>query len=264
MVIDFHTHAFPDAIAKRAIDGLVEKCGRIYEPCHDGTVNSLINVMDDFGVDISVLQPVVTKPSQVKSLNEWAKNAQNKRIISFGGIHPATDDYKRDIDFVCSLGLKGIKLHPEYQDFVVDDDNMLKIYDYALSKGLMILFHAGYDPAFPPPYKSSPKQFANIMKQMKGGTIIAAHLGSAKMWQDVEKYLSGTGIYIDTSMGFKYYPHDLFLKIVEGVGEDNILFGSDSPWSKAGEELKIFEKLSISQDIKEKILYKNAKRLLGI
>lgn len=264
MVIDFHTHAFPDAIAERAIAGLVEGCGRIYEPCTNGTASDLKRKMSDFGVDISVVQPVVTKPSQTKTVNEWARKITDGRLISFGGIHPATDDWKRDIDFICSLGLPGIKLHPEYQSFTVDTPEMMKIYDYALSKGLMLLFHAGYDPAFAPPYHSSPKQFSNIMKQMKGGTIIAAHLGSAKMWEDVERNLAGTGIYIDTSMGFEYYPHDLFLKIVDAIGEDRVLFGSDSPWSRAGQEIETLNSLALSQEIKEKILYKNAAKLLKL
>jgi predicted TIM-barrel fold metal-dependent hydrolase len=264
MVIDFHTHAFPDTIAKRAIAGLVEACGGIYEPCTDGTQGDLKKKMADFGVDISVVQPVVTKPSQTKTVNEWAREITGDKLISFGGIHPATDDYKRDIDFICSLGLPGIKLHPEYQNFVVDAPEMLKIYDYAFSKGLMILFHAGYDPAFPPPYKSSPKQFAKIKKELQGGTVIAAHLGSARMWEDVEEHLAGSGIYIDTSMGFEYYPHDLFMKIVEAVGEDYVLFGSDSPWSRAGQELETLKTLPLSPGTMEKILYKNAAKLLNL
>ena len=109
MVIDFHTHAFPDAIADRAIASLVKACGNLYKPCHNGTLAGLCDNMKCFGVDISVVQPVITKPSQTVTLNEWAASIQSDKIISFGGIHPDTDDYKRDIDFVCSLGLKGLK-----------------------------------------------------------------------------------------------------------------------------------------------------------
>ena len=127
MVIDFHTHAFPDAIAKRAISGLVKACNNIYYPCTDGTAFDLKQKMKAFGVDISVVMPVVTKPSQTKTVNEWAKAITDGTLISFGGIHPDTDDYKRDIDFVSSLGLPGIKLHPEYQNFTVDAPEMLKV-----------------------------------------------------------------------------------------------------------------------------------------
>ncbi len=264
MIIDFHTHAFPDALAPRALASLVEACGGTYLPCHDGTVRGLTEKMAEYGVCKSVIQPVVTKPSHVKTLNEWAASIQSDKIISFGGIHPDTDDYKRDIDFVYSLGLKGLKFHVEYQNFVLDEPRMLPIYDYAFSKGLIILHHAGFDPAFKAPFRSSPKQFANIARQMRGGTLIAAHLGGQMQWDDVEKYLPDTGVYIDTSMGMSYYPHNQFLRIVDKMGADKILFGSDSPWSKAGEELKAIDTLPLDPDTKEKILHKNAERILGI
>ena len=264
MVIDFHTHAFPEKIAKRAIQSLVAGCNGEYTPCSDGTVSGLVNNMDKFGVDVSVVQPVVTKPSQTVTLNNWAKEIVCDKLISFGGIHPGTDDYKRDIDFICELGLPGIKLHPEYQQFYVDDPYMLKIYDYALSKGLIILFHAGYDPAYPPPIHSSPKQFAEVSKQMRGGIMVAAHLGGQRQWNEVEEYLVGTDMYMDTSMGMNYYPHDQFVRIVKNHGADKILFGSDSPWSRAGEEIEALNSLSLTQEEKDLILHKNAKRILKI
>ncbi len=264
MVIDFHTHAFPDAIAARAIALLVQNCGGEYRPCSDGTLSGLLHNMDAFGVDMSVVQPVITKQSQTKSLNEWAASICSARMISFGGIYPHTDDYKRDIDFVCSLGLKGIKLHPEYQQFTVDAPAMLRLYDYALSKGLMLLFHAGVDPAYPPPVHSSPKQFAAISKAMQGGVMIAAHLGGMRQWDDVERYLAGTDMYIDTSMGFSYYPHDQFLRIVKAHGAQRVLFGSDAPWSKADREIATLQSLPLTEEEKACILYKNAERLLGL
>lgn len=141
---------------------------------------------------------------------------------------------------------------------------MLKIYDYALSKGLIILFHAGYDPAYPPPIHSSPKQFAEVSKQMRGGIMVAAHLGGQRQWNEVEEYLVGTDMYMDTSMGMNYYPHDQFVRIVKNHGADKILFGSDSPWSRAGEEIEALNSLSLTQEEKDLILHKNAKRILKI
>lgn len=264
MVIDFHTHSFPDSLAPRAIASLTKACGKLYTPCSDGTVSGLKSNMEKFHVDISVIQPVITKPTQTKTLNEWAAAVADDKIIPFGGIHPETDDYKRDIDFVCSLGIRGLKFHAEYQQFTVDSPEMLRIYDYALSKGLIILHHAGFDPAFPPPYHSSPRQFANIAKNMRGGIMIAAHLGGQKQWDDVERYLPGTGIYLDTSMGFEYYPHDQFLRIVKAIGSDKILFGSDSPWSRADSEIATLKALPLTEADKQAIFCGNAKRILGI
>ena len=266
MIIDFHTHAFPDAIHERAIASLCVSSHNELTPCHDGSLSGLLTNMDKFGVDLSVVQPVITKPSQTKTLNEWAAKIteENDNIISFGGIHPHSDDWKRDIDFVCSLGLPGLKFHCEYQDFKIDDPLMLKIYDYAFSKGLIILHHAGYDPAFEEPFRSSPQMFANVLKEMKGGVMIAAHFGGGRQWDDVERYLVGRDIYLDTSMGQEYYPAEQFLRIVSNHGADKILFGSDSPWSKADYELEHINASALSDDEKALILGNNAKRLLGL
>lgn len=264
MVIDFHTHAFHDKIADWVIQSLIESSKDECSPCSDGTVDGLLKNMDEFGVDISVVQTIVTKAKNTEVQNIWAKEISCDRIISFGGIHPKTDDYKRDIDHICSLGLPGIKFHPEFQQFHIDDPKMLKMYDYALSKGLIILFHAGEDPSYQPPFHSSPQQFSRISKEMKGGVIVAAHLGGEKQWDDVEKYLVGTDIYLDTSMGMNYYPHEQFVRIVKNHGADKILFGSDSPWTKANEEIRALNSLPLTQEEKDLILYKNAKRILNI
>ena len=264
MIIDFHAHAFPDALAPKAMESLTASSDNLYPPVSDGTVEALLEKMNDWNIDISVVQPVITKQSQFTKTNEWAASICSDKIVCFGGFYPHTDDYKRDIDFIVGLGLKGIKLHAEYQNFVIDDKPMLKIYDYALSQNLIILHHAGFDPAFPPPFKSSPKQFANIAKSMRGGVIVAAHLGGHAQWDGVERYLVGGDIYLDTSMGFEYYPHDQFRRIIENHGADKILFGSDAPWSNARTEMGHLKSLPLSDSTKDAILSGNAKRLLGI
>jgi len=267
MVIDFHAHAFPDNLAQKAIKNLTESIDNLYPPVSDGTVSGLLNKMNEWNIDISVIMPIVTKQSQTINLNEWAADIYNKnpdKIISFGSIYPHTDDYKRDIDFIVSLGLKGLKFHVEYQNFILDDEKMLKIYDYALSKNLILLHHAGFDPAFPEPFKSNPKKFLHIIKEMRGGIIIAAHLGGHAQWDDVEKYLCGTNIYLDTSMGFEYYTKEQFLRILKKHGANKILFASDAPWSNAKNEIEHIKSLPITEFEKNMILSENAKRILNI
>ena len=264
MIIDFHTHIFPDELAPRAMYQLSASINYIYTPVSDGTVSGLLQNMDDWGVDLSVVQPVVTNESQMRKVNEWVAGIRSERLVCFGSIYPLAEDYKSAIDFVAALGLKGLKFHPEYQDFIVDDRRMLRIYDYALSKGLILLFHAGYDPAFSPPYRSSPQQFAHIEEEMRGGVLIAAHLGGHDQWDDVESCLAGRNIYLDTSMGFEYFPHDQFVRIVRRHGADKILFASDAPWSNAQTEKEQLMALAIPDEEKDMILGGNAKRLLGI
>lgn len=264
MIIDFHTHVFPDALAERAVSVLLSNCDKRYTPVTDARVSGLLKYMRESGVDISVVQPVLTKPTQFYELNKWVSNICSDKIIPFGSIFPHTADYKADIDFVVGLGLKGLKFHCEYQDFFIDDPKMLRIYDYALSRGLIILHHAGYDPGYKEPFKSSPQRFARIADAMKGGVIVAAHLGGHAMWDDVEKYLVGKNIYLDTSMGFEYYPREQFLRIVRDHGADKILFASDSPWSGAKTEISHLRSLPLTENEKDMILGGNAKRVLEI
>jgi predicted TIM-barrel fold metal-dependent hydrolase len=264
MIIDFHTHVFPDDLAEKALATILANINNLFTPVTNATVSGLLKNMDEWNIDISVVQPVITKQSQMQKTNEWASSICSDRIISFGGIYPHTDNYKRDIDFVVGLGLKGLKFHAEYQNINIDDPKMLKIYDYALSKGLIILHHAGVDPGMPMPYKSSPRQFAKIADAMKGGTIIAAHFGGHAQWDDVEKYLVGKNIYLDTAMGFEYFSHEQFLRIVNKHGADKVLFASDSPWSNAKTEIEHLKALPILESEKKNILCDNAKRLLNI
>ena len=264
MIIDFHTHIFPDELAPRAVKSLTSRSEYELEPANDGTLSGLIRNMDAWDVDKSVIQPVITKQTQFKTVNDWAASLVSDRIISFGSVFPHSDDFKRDIDYVVSLGLKGLKFHAEYQDFVLDEDKMLRIYDYALSRGLIILQHAGCDLGFPPPYKSSPKQFANVIQAMRGGVFVAAHLGGQSQWDEVEEFLVGGPIYFDTSMGFAFYPHEQFVRILKNHGADKMLFGSDSPWSKAVSEIAHLRGLPISEEDKEAVLGGNARRILGM
>ncbi len=264
MIIDFHNHVFPDSLAKRAISALYNNIDGLYQPVHDGTLSGLRKVMDEANIDVSVIQPVITKASQTKTINEWAASVCSKRIICFGGIYPHTDDYKQDIDLVAGLGLKGLKFHAEYQGFELDSPHMLKIYDYALSRNLILLHHAGFDPAFPPPFRTSPKQFLNVAAAMRGGIIVAAHFGGHDQWDEVESELAGSDIYLDTSMGFEYFDHEQFLRIVRRHGSDKILFASDSPWSDPKKELESLSALPLPAPDIEAITWKNAARIFKL
>ena len=266
MIIDIHAHAFPDALAKRALDSLLTLSEGKFPLYTDATVNGLLEYMDMCGIDKSVLQPIVTKEKQLVALNEWAISLKSDRIIPFGGIYPCAADYRAAIDFVYGLGLRGLKLHPEYQNFVADDPALLPVYDYALSRGMTLLFHAGYDPAFKPPFRSSAKQFSNILDAMRGGTIILAHMGGhgEGEWVKTERYLCGRDVYFDTSMGFIYRPTEVFLSFVKNHGADKILFGTDSPWSDASAEIRLLNEAPITEEQRGLIFSGNAKRLLGL
>ena len=265
MVIDFHTHIFPEKIAGRAFETLsINAKAAGYKPVHNLTKQGLIECMDKFGVDKAVVCPVATKPTQSEKNLEWGITINDDRIISIAGIFPDSESWKKNVDNAVAMGYKGIKLHPEYQNFILDEERMLPLYDYAFNKGMFILFHAGYDPIGKEPFKSNPQMFLHLVEEFKGAKMVAAHFGGHAQWDDVEKYLAGKDIYLDTAMGFKYFSKEQFLSILSKHGSDKILFGSDSPWSNAGEELEILQNMPLEEQQKEKILYKNAINLLAL
>ena len=264
MIIDFHTHIFPDSIAAHAVESLKKNAHGEYYPAHDMTAKGLINAMDAAGVDVSVVLPVATKPSHSVKNMEWGKQIRSERIVPFAGLFPDAETWKQNVDTAAEMGYIGIKLHPEYQNFTVGDEKLFPMYDYALSKGLVIVFHAGYDPIGTAPFRSDPAMFRKVVRAMRGGAIVAAHLGGQQQWEEVEDKLVGENIYLDTSMGTEYYGKERFKRILAGHGADKILFATDSPWSDAAAEIKNLGSWDIPSGDLDKIFYLNAKRLLRL
>lgn len=262
LVIDFHTHIFPDSVAEKTVNFLGNECG--LKPSFNGTLVGLKQSMAEAGIDKSVIHIVITKPEQTKRVNEWAASVQDDNIISFGGLHPLNEDYKEHVNAAVSLGLKGIKFHPDYHNCFVDEPFMLPVYDYILSKGLIVLFHAGVDIGLPPPVHCPPDRLRKVIDAMKGGVIVAAHLGGFRMWDKVETYLVGQNLYFDTSMGFEHYSKEQFLRIVKNHGCERIVFGTDAPWSNQKEELIRIKSSGFNENVLENILYNNAKNILMI
>ena len=156
MLIDFHTHAFPEKIAFRAVEKLARDAGGL-APQTDGTVASLKTQMLVDGVDISVVQSIATNPHQQAKVNDFAIGInRDPAIVAFGSVHPDAPDALEELERIAAAGLKGVKLHPEYQGFYADDPRMKPIYRKISRLGLVTLFHAGQDYGFPPPYHAMP------------------------------------------------------------------------------------------------------------
>ena len=265
MVIDFHTHIFPDKIAARSIEALQNVSG--VTAATDGTLQGLLDSMDVNGVDMSVIMPVVTKPSQFESVNTFAAKVNETykgRLLSFGGIHPDSKDYKGELDKIKELGLPGIKLHPDYQGVMIDDKRYMDIIRYADELGLTILVHAGIDIGLPKPVHCPPDKMKIVFDAIKPRKLILAHMGGWKQWEEVYELLAGEDVYFDTAFTFEYIEEEMFLKLLTKHGCEKILFATDSPWSNAKETVDIINALPIADGQKEAILSGNAKELLKI
>ncbi len=269
MIVDFHTHVFPEAIAARTIETLAEKAGiRAYT---DGTLSGLKASMRESGIGWSVILPVVTKPKQFQSVNDYAASINGKAgILSFGGIHPNTADYQGELDTIKALGLKGIKIHPDYQGVPISDPRYLRIIRYAVSIGLFVVTHAGVDVGMPERVLCPPQLGAAMLEQVYGGKapeqprIIFAHTGGWRQWDDVERYLVGKPVYLDISFSLGMISDEQMMRIIRRHGAQRILFATDSPWSSQRETLEAFRRLPLTETERELILWENAYRILKL
>ncbi|MBQ4404823.1 MAG: amidohydrolase [Selenomonadaceae bacterium] len=282
MIIDMHTHIFPDKIAAATIDKLSNVS---HTPAFtDGTLNGLQKSMDAAQINLSVVLPVATNSKQVEKINSSSAALNEKfsgaGIISLGCIHPDFTNYRAELSRVKNYGLKGIKIHPVYQDTNLNDTKYMRIIDRAAELDLIVVTHAGLDIGFPGVVKCSPQMIKNVVDEVGEFKFVLAHMGGWKNWDDVLKILGGAKVYLDTSFStgeiiprrdFNWAAEDLklldaaqFMEFVKTFGAEKILFGTDSPWTSPKTSIDFIKNLPLADDDKNKILGLNAKKLLSL
>jgi uncharacterized protein len=261
MIIDFHTHFFPDKIAKESIAKLAEHADVKY--FGDGTLKGLLKFMMRDGIDLSLNQPVATRPEQVVSINRKMLEIEedNYQIMCFAAMHPDFKDCDTELSFLASKFIRGIKMHPDYQDFHPGDKRMIPIYESLVKNEMMLLLHSGVDLAYTEVH-STPREIKEILK-LKGLTLILAHMGGYRLWDDVEKYLVGENVYFDLAYCDEM-KDDQLKRMILDHGSDKILFGTDFPWERGLTILNKLYSLHLSKQDLDNIIYKNALRLLKI
>lgn len=281
MIVDMHTHTFPEKIAVSTIEKLAD-AAHIMPYCN-GTRSDLTASMQAAGIDWSVVLPVATNERQVPKVNDAAaelnRQADQQGVFSFGCIHPDYPQWKAELDRVAQLGLKGVKLHPYYQRTPIDDPKYLRILEYCGQLGLVVVSHAGVDVGFPREVMCSPAMFRNAVRQVGPVKLILAHMGGWYNWDRVIDELADTSVCLDTSFSLgKMVPRDdhyreeelnllsgeQFLEIVRAFGAHRIFFGTDNPWGGQRETLELFRKLPFTEEEKQAILGENARQLLQL
>ncbi len=260
-IADFHVHVFPDDVAPRAIGTLLTAYH--VEAITDGTVAGLLAHMAASGVTHSVIQPVATKPSQVRSINDWAASHTARGIVSFGAIHPEGEDPAAEVERLVSLGIPGIKIQGNWQNIFVDDRSMYPIYEAARDR-LIILFHSGEELAPFDVMRATPQRIARVKEDFPRLTMVAAHMGGYRMWDEVDEFLLGKDVYLDTSACFPVdLPDERFLRMIRAHGAEKILFATDSPFGDALKDIPRLLSMGLRDDELEMIFWGNARRLLG-
>lgn len=269
MIIDFHTHIFPDKIASRTIEALSSSAS--IPPHSDGTLEGLLSRLGEAGVDIAVNLPVLTKASQLDSIIKFATQINEKsytgaRVISFAGVHPDTEDYVGALDLVKASGIKGIKLHPDYQGTFIDDEKYVKILSYAKKLDLITVTHAGLDGAFiGQEIKCTPVRVLRLLDRLGGyDKLVLAHMGGNELFDKVYSELAGENIYFDTSYVLSSIGKGMFFDILEKHSCDKILFATDSPWQNIATQVDILKSFGLDKDAENKIFCENARALLNL
>lgn len=282
MIIDFHTHIFPENLAGRAVGKLAESARALNYL--DGTAHALRVSMKEAGVDCSVLLPVVTRPGQQEEINRIAieTNERTKEtgLLSFGGIHPENGDYRQILRRLAENGVKGIKIHPVFQRVSIDDIRYQRIIACASENDMIVITHAGYDIGFPGEEYASPAHIERVLDLVKPKKFVLAHMGGWGSWEEVEARIIGRDVWLDTA--FSLLPvepapgtlrrpeedpplsREAFLRMVKGHGADRILFGTDSPWSGQSRMAAYLLESGLTPAEREAILGGNAAELLGL
>lgn len=259
-IIDAHAHIFPDKIAAGASGGIA----RFYDmpTVYDGRVDTLFDAGEAAGVSHFVVQSVATVPEQVSSINQFIAGQMQchpDRLTGLGTLHPSSADVGADFDQIIQLGLKGIKLHPDFQKFNIDDPAAFAIYERA--EGVLpMLIHSGdhrYDYSHPRRLKRALRQFPKL-------TVIAAHFGGWSVWPEAAAHLTDTGVYVDTSSSLYALSAAQAREMIDLFGADHVLFGTDYPMWDYKIEMERFDRLDLDELSRQKILYGNAKRLFTI
>lgn len=262
MIIDFHTHTFPEKIAGRAIAGLEKSSGG--KAFLNGTLKDLKKSMVKANIQTSVLLPIAVKTGQSKTINSVAvQNNKEDGFISFGSVHPFDEDFKDELKKIKDAGLKGIKLHPDFQGVFLNDEKMVEVMKYATHLGLLITIHAGEDVSYPNLHRSTPKMLKEILPELKGAKIICAHSGGYNYLQDfLNLLLYDEEIYIDTSFSIGKMDEKLLKEIYTNINPNHILFGTDSPWDSQENAVRELKTFGFSKELEDRIFYKNALELL--
>ncbi len=263
MIIDFHTHAFPDGLAERAMAQLTPAAGDAFRPHHDGTLGGLLRLMDAAGVDRAVVASIATKPAHAGPILDWSLRIASERIIPFASVHPDDGEAVRRVEAIAAAGLAGIKLHPFYQRFTVDEARLDPIYDAARANGLIVLLHAGYDIAFPRDPLATPAATARVVARHPGLKLVAAHLGGWMDWERARADLVGRPCWLDLSSSLEFLTPAAARDLIERHGARRVLFATDAPWSDPARTLARLRALELDPRQEEWILSANARELLG-
>lgn len=261
-IIDAHAHIYPAKIAEKATVAI----GDFYDIKMEmpaGTADRLIEDGKRAGITKYVVHSCATTAHQVRAINEFIKAEldKHKEFIGFMTLHQdlTEEEVNNEVQWCVKNGFKGVKLHPDFQKFNIDGENVQKFYR-AVGDKLPILFHTGdnrYD-------FSSPLRLAKTAKQYKNVNFIAAHFGGYRRWHESDCYVGLDNVYFDTCSSLPFITPERAKQLIDRLGYEKFFFATDFPMWDAVGELQRFNKIKLSDKEREYIFAKNLKNLIKI
>lgn len=262
MIIDMHAHAFPDSLAQRAMAALEGPID--WKAVGDGTIAGLLRSMDAACVDVSVICNIATKPSQAEPIFAWCRQIASDRIVPFPSIHPLTPDITGWVKRIADAGLRGIKMHPMYQEFAIDEERMDSLYGPIAEAGLLLEMHCGYDIAFPGDTRADVERIVRVLDRHPSLRLICTHLGAWRQWDAVRDQLAGRDVHMETSMSVGLLGAKGTAEIIRAHDPGKMMFGTDWPWTHQTDQINLLRALDLPAEQVQAILGGNAARLLGL
>ena len=259
--IDIHTHIYPDDIADKASKSVRSFYGIGGEGNMDGTAGKLLRRGKEAGISRFLILPVAIRPDRAKGINDYIayELAKHPEFVGFGTVHAQMEDLVEETERIISLGLKGVKMHPDSQKFAIDDPRLFPMYDYLQGK-IPVMLHMGdlrYE-------YSQPIRLRRVLDQFPGLQVIAAHFGGYSVYEEAFQYLRDKECIFDTSSSLMILPREQAERYINTYGAERMAFGTDYPMWDPVEEMKRFDALRLTGEQKEQIAAKTAKRVLNL
>ncbi len=259
-IIDFHTHIYPEPIARKAAQSIREFY-QIQDVTLDGTVQQLLELGKNAGIDKFVTLPVAMKPAQTGHINDFmvAQAAAHPEFIGFGTVHAAMEGLTEEVQRILDLGLRGLKIHPDFQLFIIDDPRLFPMYEMIQGK-IPVIYHMG-DPRYD---FSHPKRLRHVLELFPRLDVVAAHFGGYSMYQTGCEYLEDTNCVFDISSSIMFMPEGVPEAYIRRYGAERMVFGSDFPLWNPEQEVQRFLDLKLTDQEREQIAHKTAEELLKL
>ena len=259
--IDAHAHIFPPKIEKVATEAIRE----FYNvPCmgHEGSVEDLLRSGARAGVTNYLVFSTATTPKQVERINDYiiSQCAEHSEFFGAGTMHREYGQIEAELARIQHSGIKGIKLHPDFQKFNFDDDLLLPMFDYMQATDMFVITHAGdYRYTF-----SHPERIERIAKMFPKLRIIAAHFGGWSQWEMAREILVLPNIYVDTSSTYVFGGIEQVTAGLKAFPREHIFYGCDFPMWDHKDEADMLASLGLSDDFLEDIYYNNFAKFIGL